>query len=274
MIKIKCGITGHTGSMGKQILKEGLSFQFKFFKGDITKKKDVKKWIKNSEFEYLIHLAAVVPIKEVNSNKIKAFKVNTLGTENLVDAILVNNNKVRWVFFASTSHVYSSSRKKISEKSRIDPISYYGKTKYYAEKKLKKLNKKKIKVCIGRIFSTTNINQRKNYLVPDLKNKIKKKERLIILKNLNHFRDFIAIEDIAKIILYFFKKKITGVINLSTGRPTNLGSIARLISKKYKKKIKIFDNNRPSFLVGNNSLLRRIYKKKLIISLNKMIFKK
>ena len=97
----------------------------------------------------------------MNSNKIKAFKVNTLGTENLVDAILVNNNKVRWVFFASTSHVYSSSRKKISEKSRIDPISYYGKTKYYAEKKLKKLNKKKIKVCIGRIFSTTNINQRK-----------------------------------------------------------------------------------------------------------------
>ena len=134
MIKIKCGITGHTGSIGKQILKEGSSFQFKFFKGDITKKKDVKKWIKNSEFEYLIHLAAVVPIKEVNSNKIKAFKVNTLGTENLVDAILVNNNKVRWVFFASTSHVYSSSRKKISEKSRIDPISYYGKTKYYAEK--------------------------------------------------------------------------------------------------------------------------------------------
>ena len=176
MIKIKCGITGHTGSIGKQILKEGSSFQFKFFKGDITKKKDVKKWIKNSEFEYLIHLAAVVPIKEVNSNKIKAFKVNTLGTENLVDAILVNNNKVRWVFFASTSHVYSSSRKKISEKSRIDPISYYGKTKYYAEKKLKKLNKKKIKVCIGRIFSTTNINQRKNYLVPDLKNKIKKKK--------------------------------------------------------------------------------------------------
>ena len=44
------------------------------------------------------------------------------------------------------------------------------------KKKLKKLNKKKIKVCIGRIFSTTNINQRKNYLVPDLKNKIKKKK--------------------------------------------------------------------------------------------------
>ena len=42
MIKIKCGITGHTGSIGKQILKEGSSFQFKFFKGDITKKKRCK----------------------------------------------------------------------------------------------------------------------------------------------------------------------------------------------------------------------------------------
>ena len=73
MIKIKCGITGHTGSIGKQILKEGFIFSIQIFKGDITKKKDVKKWIKNSEFEYLIHLAAVVPIKEVNSNKIQSF---------------------------------------------------------------------------------------------------------------------------------------------------------------------------------------------------------
>ena len=37
MKKIKCGITGHTGSIEQQILKEGLSFQFKFFISKLLK---------------------------------------------------------------------------------------------------------------------------------------------------------------------------------------------------------------------------------------------
>ena len=69
--------------------------------------------------------------------------------------------------------MYSSSNKKIDEKAKIKPISYYGKTKYLAENEISKLKKNGTKICIGRIFSTTNNYQRKNYLVPDLKNKIK-----------------------------------------------------------------------------------------------------
>ncbi|MBD1140983.1 SDR family oxidoreductase [Pelagibacterales bacterium SAG-MED39] len=274
MVKIKCGVTGHTGSIGRALLKENSSIKFELFRGDITKINDVKQWIRKKKFNYLIHLAAIVPIKEVNNNKKNAYNVNTLGTGNLVNVLLTIENKVKWFFFASTSHVYSTSRKKISEKSKINPVSFYGKTKYLAEKKLKKLNKKNIKVCIGRIFSTTNINQRKNYLVPDLKNRIKKKKRVIKLENLNHYRDFISIRDISKILIFFLKKEISGVINLSTGKKTKLALIAEKISKKYKKKIKIIENNKPTYLVGNNSLLRKIYKKKLNLNLNKMIFKK
>lgn len=274
MKKVRCGITGHTGSIGKALLKENTFLKFDFFKGEITNKKEVRKWIKNKKFNYLIHLAAVVPIKEVNKNKKNAFKVNTIGTENLVDTIVTTENKIKWFFFASTSHVYSTSRKNITEKSKIRPISYYGKTKYFAEKKLKKLSNQNVKVCIGRIFSTTNINQRKNYLVPDLKNKIKKGNGVIELENLNHFRDFISIKDIAKIIIFFLKKEIKGIFNLSTGRPTKLDKIAKIIGRKYKKKIKIYKNNEPTFLIGNNSLLRKVYKKKLDLNLNSMIFKK
>ena len=61
----------------------------------------------------IIHLAAIVPIKVVNENKKRTFKVNVTGTKNLVRAILQNKNEIKWVFFSSTSHVYSSSKKKI-----------------------------------------------------------------------------------------------------------------------------------------------------------------
>ena len=43
MKKIKCGITGHSGSIGNALLKETSNIKFEFFKGDITKKKCCKK---------------------------------------------------------------------------------------------------------------------------------------------------------------------------------------------------------------------------------------
>ena len=169
--KIVCGITGHSGSIGKNLIRNKKNFKFLYFKKDVTNKKDVETWISKNHFDMMIHLAAIVPIKLVNKNKKRAFDVNVKGTKNLVESILQKRNEIKWFFFASTSHVYSSSKKKIKENFPIKPITYYGKTKYLGEKQIQRLKLKKIKFCIGRIFSTTNSNQRKNYLVPDLKKK-------------------------------------------------------------------------------------------------------
>tara|TARA_B100000579_G_scaffold434799_1_gene456525 strand:- start:780 stop:1598 length:819 start_codon:yes stop_codon:yes gene_type:complete len=270
MKKIKCGLTGYKGNIGKNLIKNK-SIKFSYFKGDIRKLKDLTKWINKSNFNYLVHLAAIVPIKEVNKNKKKALKVNTIGTENLVKAILQNENQIKWFFFASTSHVYASSKIKLRENSKIKPISYYGTTKYLAEKKLNKLRKKNIKICIGRIFSTANSNQRRNYLVPDLKYKIKKFD-FLNLENLNHYRDFISIKDISKIISFFLRKQFSGVVNICSGKKVKLSKIANIIATKYKKKIFIKQNKKSTCLVGNNQLLKKIYQKKINISLKKIIF--
>ena len=110
--KIICGITGHTGSIGRNLIKNKKDFKFVYFDKDITNYIFVNDWIKNNKLEIIIHLAAIVPIKVVNENKKRTFKVNVTGTKNLVRAILQNKNEIKWVFFSSTSHVYSSSKKK------------------------------------------------------------------------------------------------------------------------------------------------------------------
>lgn len=270
--QIRCGITGHSGTIGRNLIKSDKKIKFIYFKGNIINKKDVDNWIKENKFEYLIHLAAIVPIREVNSNKKKALLVNTKGTANLVEAILKNNNFIKWSFFASTSHVYSSSKKKIKETFSKKPISYYGKTKLYAEKNFIKLKKKRIKVCIGRIFSTANNSQRVNYLVPDLKKKIKNEKKKIVLENLNHFRDFISIKDIVKILKYLMKNEVKGIFNISSAKKIRLTEIAKIISKYYKKKISFELNKNPTYLIGNNFKLRKIYKKKIDTNLKKIIF--
>ena len=270
-MSIKIGITGHTGSLGKEIVKSKLGFNFTFFKGDIRDKAKVSRWMTNKKIDALIHLAAIVPIKVVNSNRKKAYEVNYIGTKNIVES--VKKNKIKWLFFASTSHVYSSSKLNISEKSKINPISYYGKTKLLAENYIvRELKKSKSLYCIGRIFSTTNKNQKKNYLVPDLKKNIKKAKKRITLKNLNHYRDFISMNDISKIIFYLYKKKFNGIVNIGSGKAILLKDIATTISKYYNKKIEFKDNKKKTYLVANISKLKRIYKKKITQKIEQLIF--
>ena len=77
------------------------------FSGDVRNRDHVLKWITKNNLKAVIHLAAIVPIKDVNNNKKKAKDVNFLGTKNIV--IAVKKSKVDWLFFSSTSHVYKSS---------------------------------------------------------------------------------------------------------------------------------------------------------------------
>ena len=270
-MSLKFGITGYTGSLGRIIAKSHNRVKYFYFKGDIRDRKKVFNWIENKKFDAIIHLAAIVPIKVVNANKKKAYQVNYLGTKNIIDAIKKRN--IKWFFFASTSHVYKSKKSKISESSKKKPISYYGKTKYLAEKYItKELRKNKINYCIGRIFSTTNKNQKKNYLVPDLKNKIKKSKQKIILKNLNHYRDFISMKDITKIIFSLYKKNFNGIINIGSGKSIYLKDIAKVICKKYNKKLETIDNVKETYLVSDIKKLKKYCRFNFTQKIEKLIF--
>ena len=112
------GITGCSGSLGKTLLKIGKNNKFVCFSGDIRNRDNVRNWIKKNNLKVVIHLAAIVPIKDVNKNKKKAKDVNFLGTKNIIDTL--KQSTVEWFFFSSTSHVYKSSNTKISERSKIE----------------------------------------------------------------------------------------------------------------------------------------------------------
>mgnify|MGYP001491445515 CR=1 FL=1 len=255
-----CAITGSSGVLGKKI-KKLLPFKFYEFKGDITRHKEVNKWINNKNFDLLIHLAAKVPTKEVEQKYQYSLKVNHLGTKNIVKALKSKINKPKWVFFSSTSHVYGLNNKnvKIKETSKLYPSSKYGFTKRKAELEIIKLKKYKINFCIGRIFSFTDCKQKTPYVIPSIINKIKNsKKKDVTLRNINHFRDFISTTSICKIIKRLYKTKSSGIFNIGSGQATNIKQIAKLIGKKYKKKIIFEDNKIASYLISNN---KKILKK-------------
>ena len=268
-MKYNIGITGHSGSLGKSLKKNKTRNKYFFYKYDIRDKKKLYSWFLNNKLDLIIHLAAIVPIKIVNKNRKKAFEVNYLGTKNIVD--ISKKFNIKWFFFASTSHVYKSKIVKIKETSLKNPISYYGKTKRLAEKYVSKNIKN---YCIGRIFSTANKDQRKNYLIPDLKEKIKNTKKKITLKNLNHYRDFVSMEDISKIINILQKKQYVGFINIGSGKKIYLKDIAKIILKKYNKKASFKDNKNPTYLIADIRRLKKITKINFKSNIKNMIFSK
>jgi nucleoside-diphosphate-sugar epimerase len=255
--KINCGITGHKGVLGSEFLKIA-PFKFIKFKGDITNKKLVNKWVKSNKFDLIIHFAAIVPTNKVNNNYERSLNVNFNGTKNLIDSIVQNQINLSWFFFSSTSHVYPFSKKRVSEKFFPKPSSKYGYTKLKAENYIKRnLGKNNINYCIGRIFSFTHSKQSLEFLVPSIRNKISKIDKIIELKNLNHYRDFLSVKDISKAICFLWNKKFCGIINIGSGKKVYLKNIAKLLNKKNKKLIFI-DNNQKTNLIANISKIKGI----------------
>ena len=263
---IKCAITGYSGVLGKKILKK-LPFKFIFFKGNISNFQEVENWVLKNDFQVLIHLAAIVPTSLVKKKYKKAYDVNVSGTKNLINALLKKKSCNIWFFFSSSSHVYkvSNSMRKIEEKEKPSPSSLYGKTKLMAENALLKKfnNNKKIRLCIGRIFSFTDKIQKKPYVIPSILSKIKlSKSKIVNLKNTNHFRDFISTKDISTAIYKLYLKKRSGIFNIGLGKKINLKDIAVLIGKKYNKKVKFSNNSKITYLISNNKKIKKYLPKK------------
>ena len=241
--KIKAGITGHKGVIGSEFIKRNNNFNFIPFEGDITNQTSVDKWIKGNPFQILLHFAAIVPIAEVEKNFLRAKKVNYNGTKNLVDAIIkYRHNNLTWFFYASTSHVYKDSNKKIKENSKKLPITRYGITKLMAENYI--LQKKKhthVKFCIGRVFSFFHHKQKPSYFIQTAYRKIYQQNNThIFFTGLHQYRDVLGVKDVCGAINLLCKKKAEGIYNIASGNKTKLLKIIRILLGK--KKIKITTN--------------------------------
>ena len=255
-----CGITGASGVLGKAIRKE-LNYKFICFKGRIENKKQINQWIKNNNFDLIIHLAAIVPTSIVNSNFGKAKRVNFNGTKNIVDAIIKNKPNLKWFFFSSTSHVYKATKKfiLINEKSNTFPNSKYGLTKIKAENYIvSQFKKTNINFCIGRIFSYSSVDQKPPFLIPSLIKKISNtKSNNIIFEKLNYYRDFISLRGIAKAINFLRKKKSQGIYNIGSGKSILLEDIAKYLCVKFKKNYS-FKKNKKNFIIANINKLNKL----------------
>tara|TARA_B100001059_G_C17809027_1_gene571062 strand:- start:1385 stop:2188 length:804 start_codon:yes stop_codon:yes gene_type:complete len=251
------GITGHKGVLAKSLVKylNKKNYKLSLYQHDILDYKKLSNWLKT--IDIVIHLAAVTSIKRVNSNKSYARKVNFEATEFLVFCL---KNTTKKLVFLSSSHVYGSSNKKISEITNKTPITYYGYLKKLSEETIEcNLNN----YLIIRLFSYYSKFQNNDFLIPSLIKKINDvKNQKLKIKNYNHIRDISSVEFMANQICELVFKNATGTVNCGSGKGIKIKDLAIKIAKlKFNKIVQLdkrFKTNKITKIVSDNSKLKKI----------------
>ncbi len=238
--KVDYIITGGDGFIAKNLINS-ISKKKKIYvlnkaKGNLCNKKT---WKKLPRCQVLLHLAGKSYVPDSWKNHFKFIKNNINSTKNALQYCKENDAKL---VFASTNIYEYSKKKKLNEKSKLNPKNPYQISKFLCEELCRYHNINfKTKILILRIFNSYGKHQAKKFLIPQLILMIKKGK--IILKNPNLSRDFIYIKDLVRAINISLDKTFNfKILNIGSGKSKKIKNILKIILDEMninKKNIKI-----------------------------------
>ena len=211
--------------------------KFVFINSDLKNFKTISKKIK--KIDYVFHFAGNGELIPSIENPYKYFKNNALNTVLLLE-ILRNNYKIKKFLYAASSTCYGLSKRKTSEKQKINIQHPYAFSKYVGEQAVLHWGKVyKMPVISIRIFNaygprsrTTNVY---GAVIGVFIKQLISKKPLTIVGDGNQKRDFLYISDLCEA---FYKASISNykneIFNLGSGNPKKINYLAKLI---YNKKV-------------------------------------
>ena len=178
---------------GNQLLPFVRYDNFKFVRGDIRHKEELKNVVEGKDI--IIHLAALVGFPVCRMNPQMAQEINVDGTVNLIESC--TDDQV--VFYGSTGSNYGAVTDICTEETPLHPLSLYGETKTKAEQLLMKRDN-----TIAYRFATAfgvSPRFRLDLLINDFSYKCIKDGYLVVYEK-NYMRTFIHVSDIAECFVF------------------------------------------------------------------------
>ncbi|KOP77797.1 hypothetical protein AMS59_14240 [Lysinibacillus sp. FJAT-14745] len=247
-------VTGETGYIAKSLSAYLTS---KLIDSSLFQKSVQNRAINNlnlEEIDVLIHLAALVHKKETPNSEELYYQVNTELTHQL--AMKAKSTGVKQFIFFSTMAVYGDVQGEINYQTKTNPVTFYGKSKLVAEKKLLELQDEHFKVCIVRPpmiygpkcpgnYSLLSKLSRKTFIFP----KVENKRSMLFINNLNEF------------IFQLIQNKESGTFHPQDPQYINTSSMVREISKVYGKSIHFnkLVGKILKLLIGNKKIYKKVY---------------
>jgi nucleoside-diphosphate-sugar epimerase len=195
-----------------------------------------------TDVDYIIHLAAVANPRECEEKPDLAFKINVIGTFNVLN--FAKEKNVKKVVFTSSAQLYGRSpRIPTDEKHPIDPLeSVYNSTKRMGEELCEMFKEKfSLPTVYLRLFNSFGPRQSIEYFIPTVISQALK-NGLVEVWSDKTSRDFVFVRDTVRAIMLAAEGEFSGgPINIGTGREINTGDLGRIIASDLGVEIKFLN---------------------------------
>jgi GDP-6-deoxy-D-talose 4-dehydrogenase len=257
------GINGFTGKYLKQYLEEkdyivyGVSYQIdkndsNIFQCDITNKEELNSILNHIQPNYIIHLAAISFVQHSDLEEI--YKVNVLGTQNLLEASINIGAHLKKIIIASSAAVYGNqSHSILSETLCPNPVNHYGISKLSMEF-ITKTHFNKLPIIITRPFNYTAPGHGEQFVIPKIARAFINKEKSLELGNLDVYREYNSIAFVCEVYFKLMTSNSNAeIVNIASGNTHSLNEVISLFEKETNHKISIKINQ---MFVRKNEIIR------------------
>lgn len=218
---------------------------FTLHKVDICNIEKLEKIFQKSKIDTIIHLAARAGVRPSIQDPLLYYKVNTLGTVNLLE--LTKKYNIKNFIFSSSSSIYGNNKKiPFSENDNVDnPISPYAATKKSGELACHVYHElHNINVICLRFFTVYGPNGRPDMAPYKFTKLILEEKEIPMYGDGNTYRDYTYVDDIVSGIISSFNylkrnNDVYEIINLGNSDTVKLSYFIKIIEKETGKTAKI-----------------------------------
>lgn len=183
---------------------------------DLTDAAAVERYVAAERFDCVIHLAGISFV--AHEHQADIYRVNLLGTLNLLQAIARRGSPPRKIILASSANVYGRpARLPVAEDAMPAPLSHYGVSKLAMEH-MARLWFDRLPILLVRPFNYTGAGQSEKFVLAKLSARFRSRAREVELGDTSVVREFNDVRDIAQIYARLLDCPLAGeAVNLCSG---------------------------------------------------------
>jgi dTDP-4-dehydrorhamnose reductase len=228
-------VTGYNGQLGYDVVREGEKHGLEMYGTgvkdlDITKEKEVYKFVKQLNPDVIIHCAAYTAVDKAEDDKEACWNVNVEGTKYLAQACKCVNAKFLYI---STDYVFEGAGSSpYEETDETNPSNYYGLTKYEGELKVQEILQRWFIIRISWVFGRNG-----NNFVKTMLKLAEARDELSVVGDQVGSPTYTL--DLAKLLLEMSKSEKYGIYHASNEGYCSWAEFAIEIFRQVNKDIKV-----------------------------------